>query len=337
MFHGKENFLSKQHRLLILLRHTIERCLMLPRSKFLPLIAGLFLSILPLLLVANEPGKWEITLIDSFPSDAPLDFKFVKATALDVDSEGSIYIIDRGKHQLLKFFPNGKPMRQIGGFGSGTQQFDDPRDVDAHTTLNVFVADYNNDRVMRYDRRLNFIGSLTSQWQEPFDFDRVMSIAVSSQYDLFLLEDGRKRVMKFSRFAEPKESFGGIYETYGQLLEPGRITIEDNKRLFVADPAQEAVIVFDYLGNYVSNLTHPDFKDPYSLYWGEDYQLYVVDRETATIFIFSEKLKFLGALSLSEVVNDIVDVAVKYDKESKKRRLYILEPNRCRIFALQNK
>jgi hypothetical protein len=45
----------------------------------------------------------------------------------------------------------------------------------------------------------------------------------------------------------------------------------------------------------------------------------------------------MGVLSLAGMVNDIVDVAVKYDKESKDRRLYILEPNRCRIFALQNK
>jgi hypothetical protein len=310
---------------------------MLSRSKFLLFITGLFFVIIPLLLAANEPGTWKVTLIDSFPADAPFDFKFNKATALDVDSEGSIYIIDRGKHQLLKFSPNGQPMQQIGGFGSGTEQFDDPRDVDAHTTLSVFVADYNNNRVMRYDRRLNFIGSLTSQWPEPFDFDRVLSIAVSSQYDLFLLEDGSKRVMKFSRFAEPKESFGGIYETYGQLLEPARITIEDNKRLFVADPAQKAVIVFDYLGNYVSNLSHPDFKTPNAIYRGEDRQLYVADRQESVIFIFSEKLKFMGVLSLAGMVNDIVDVAVKYDKESKDRRLYILEPNRCRIFALQNK
>jgi hypothetical protein len=310
---------------------------MLFRLTSLTFLTGFFLSILPFILIANEPVTWEVTLLDSFPTDAPQEFKFFKATALDVDSEGSIYIVDRGKHQLLKFFPDGRPMRQIGGFGSGTQQFDDPRDVDAHTTLNVFVADYNNNRVMRYDRRLNFIASLTSQWEEPFDFDRVLSIAVSSQYDLFLLEDGLKRVMKFSRFAEPKETFGGLYDTYGQLLEPTRITIEDNKQLFVADPVQKAVIVFDYLGNYLTNLTHPEFKVPYSLYWGEDKLLYIADRKASAIFIFSGELKFLGVLSLSEFVDDIVDVAVKYDKESKKRRLYILEPNRCRIFALQNK
>lgn len=180
-------------------------------------------------LLANET-LWQVMLIDSFPSDRQPEVKFIKAAALDLDSEGNIYIIDRGQHQLTKFFPDGRPMRQIGGFGRGTQQFDDPRDVNAHTTLNVFVADYNNNRVVRFDRKLNFIASLTSHWSEPYDFDRVLSIAVSPQYDLFLLEDGSKRIMKFSRFADPKESFGGIYETYGQLLEPTQMTLDDSKR-----------------------------------------------------------------------------------------------------------
>jgi hypothetical protein len=78
------------------------------------------LVIIPLLSAANEPGTWKVTLIDSFPADAPFDFKFNKATALDVDSEGSIYIIDRGKHQLLKFSPTRRgcpyyPERFCGG------------------------------------------------------------------------------------------------------------------------------------------------------------------------------------------------------------------------------
>lgn len=295
--------------------------------SFFILLAGL------ISLSANEVS-WRATLIDSFPSDHPADIQFQKAAALDVDSEGNIYIIDRGQHQLLKFFPDGKPMKQIGGFGRGTEQFDDPRDVNAHTTLNVFVADYNNNRVVRFDRRLNFIGALPSVWEEPYKFERVRSIAVSSQYDLFLLEDGGKRIMKFSRFQEPKESFGGVHETYGQLLEPAQLTLEDNKRLFVSDPAQKAVVVFDYLGNFLSDIFHPDLKHPDGIYWGDDEQLYVADRETSTILIFSKSLKFAGSVFLSTVVKDIVDVAVKYDKESGNRRLYVLEPNRCRIFAL---
>jgi len=308
--------------------------------RILPVIAPFFAGLILLTgtfpLLANET-VWQVTLLDSFPSDRPGDVKFVKAAALDLDSEGNIYIIDRGQHQLTKFSPDGRPIRQIGGFGRGTQQFDDPRDVNAHTTLNVFVADYNNNRVVRFDRRLDFIASLTSQWPEPYDFDRVLSIAVSSQYDLFLLEDGNKRIMKFSRFAEPKESFAGTHETYGQLLEPTQLTLDASQRLFVADPAQKTVAVFDYLGNFITNLYHPDLKQPNGIYWGDDQQLYIADQETSNLLIFSSNLKLVGSVSLKAVAEDIVDVAVRYDKESGSRRLFILEPNRCWVFALKAK
>ncbi|NIS47836.1 MAG: hypothetical protein GWN00_06725, partial [Aliifodinibius sp.] len=158
-------------------------------------------------------------MINSFPAPDSKTEIF-QGVAIDIDFESNLYIVDRGKHQLLKFDRNGRLIKSIGGFGEGEEQFDDPRDVYAQKTVNVYVADYNNNRVVRYDKNLNFINALSSRWPPPFQFDRVLSIAVSSQSDLFLLEDGEKKVIKFNRFSEPAEAFGGIHETYGQLLEP---------------------------------------------------------------------------------------------------------------------
>jgi len=54
------------------------------------------------------------------------------------------------------------------------------------------------------------------------------------------------------------------------------------------------------------------------------------------LLIFSANLKLVGSVSLKAVADDIVDVAVRYDKESGSRRLFILEPNRCWIFSLKS-
>ncbi|MCK6622137.1 MAG: hypothetical protein HUU32_17590 [Calditrichaceae bacterium] len=283
------------------------------------------------------PAGWQALPLHSFPAEiAPPEARFTKASAIDIDPEGRIYIVDRDRHRLLKFAPDGSLLRQIGGFGRGNEQFDDPRDVNARTTLNVFVADYNNNRVVRYDRSLNFLGALNAGWPEPYDFERVRSIAMSSQYDLFLLEDGTKKIVKFTRFAEPVAAFGGIYETYGQLLDPQQITLDDNsKRLFVSDPAQQTVLVFDYLGNFITAISHPALQQPGGLFWGEDRQLYVADLQSGAVLVFSENLKFSGRISLPESAAPLVGVAVKHDRESGTTLLYTLEPALCRVFSLE--
>lgn len=285
-------------------------------------------------LPADGPGV-TIELQERIPREADqAKITIRKAAALDLDFAGNLYIIDRGRHQLLKFSPAGELIDQVGGFGQAAEQFDDPRDVDAHTTLDVFVADYNNNRVVRFDKNLNFLNALNSQWPDPYRFEQVISLAVSSQYDLFLLEESAGRVIKFSRFSEPTAAFGGIYETFGQLLEPVQMCIDGSQRLFVSDPAQGAVIVFDYLGNYVSSLTHPDLAAPAGMCWGEDQQLYVVNRGTADIFVFSKTLAFRGLISLKAYADEIIDVALKQEQNQPSKRLYALTRNHCLVFRV---
>lgn len=285
-------------------------------------------------LLANGPGV-QIELQGRIPREVDQGkITIRKAAALDLDFAGNLYIIDRGRHQLLKFSPAGELIDQVGGFGQSAEQFDDPRDVDAHTTLDVFVADYNNNRVVRFDKNLNFLNALTSQWPDPYNFQQVISLAVSSQYDLFLLEESAKRIIKFSRFSEPTAAFGGIYETFGQLLEPVQMCIDGSQRLFVSDPAQSAVVVFDYLGNFVSNLSHPDLNAPAGMCWGEDQHLYVVNRGTAEIFVFSKTLAFRGLISLKNYVDEIVDVGLQQEQNQPSKRLYALTRNGCLVFRV---
>ena len=292
------------------------------------------LSFLLTMAYGNETG-WQINPLGSFPDASSKQVQIVKASAIDIDGDGNIYIIDRGQHQLLKYTPDGRLIKPIGGFGRASEQFDDPRDINAHATLDIFIADYNNNRVMRFDKNLNFISSLTSQWPEPFDFEQVISIALSSQYDLFLLENSSKKIIKFSRFAEPAESFGGIYETYGQLLEPEQLALDGSRRLFVTDPGQGATIVFDYLGNYITQIEHPDLQQPSGIHWGSGKYLYIVNRDTPDIFIFTRHLKFAGKISLPNDTDLIVDVALRYDKKNNSRTIYILSQNRCMLFDLR--
>ena len=297
----------------------------------LRILAGLALIFLCWLTPAFAQPQSALRLTGRFPTDS-LSIRIDKAVAIDVDFRGNTYIIDRGRHQLLKFDAAGNIVRQIGGFGQGGEQFDDPRDVSARSTLDVYVADYNNNRVVRFDKDLNFLNDLNSRWPEPFNFEQVLSMAVSSQSDLFLLEDGERKIIKFNRNSEPAASFGGVFAAYGQLLEPTQLVIDGSSRLFVCDPGQGLVMVFDYLGNYLVELRHPDLQQPGALFIDRQSTLYVVDLRSGDIFLFKNGTRFHERLSIPAALGRPVDIARRQLKEDRPAQLLVLTRSGCLVF-----
>ncbi|MEL6820521.1 MAG: NHL repeat-containing protein [Calditrichota bacterium] len=284
--------------------------------------------LLILLTPLTAKDRFELIYDHSFETRLASIVKLESSSAIASDIQGLIYIVDRGRHQLLQFHPDSMAIFSVGGFGQSLEEFDDPRDLSV-TTLDVFVADYNNSRISRFDRELNALSELRSIQDPPFDFDRALSVAVSSQLDLFILEDGSKKIIKFDRFSSPTVTFGGIFETYGQLLDPQQIELDGKSRLFVSDPAQGAIVVFDYLGNYVRNLEHPDLTQPKALHWSNDKMLFAADSESANIFLFSESLSFIQSFTINTSGEAIIDITSWRDTSSKKQFLYILLPESC--------
>jgi len=280
---------------------------------------------------ANPSDSTNIQKIRMFDGGESNAGKFIDATAIDLDNAGNIFIVDRAKHRLAKFSPNGYFISEIGGFGDGTEKFDDPRDVSAFATVDVFVADFNNNRVVRFDRNLNFLNSLAIELEPPFLFEQIKSVSVSSQYDLFVLEGVTNRIIKFTRFSNLSEVFGGLDENYGQLLAPHQICLQGSQKLYVSDPGQEAIVVFDYLGNYLTQIKHPEMIKPAGIYWSADNQLYVIDEDSNQLFIFSKSLKFIKKILLDPYLKNAVDVAIAYRIDDKSKHIYILTPESCTI------
>ena len=68
------------------------------------------------------------------------------------------------------------------------------------------------------------------------------------------------------------------------------------------------------------------------LYWGAGERLYVIDRSSDQLFVFSRELRFIGKIKLKNYLKNAVDVAVAYNKTTNNRKIYILTPEKCFIF-----
>lgn len=182
---------------------------------------------------------------------------FVDAISFSSNGAGEIYVVDAGADKLYQWTENDNRLKFIGGKGWGNLEFDRPTDVCASFPLDIYVADYNNRRVQRFDRKLNFIQSFTednlpSSYSGSF-YPR--ACALSSQGELFVVESEGKRILKFSQSQNLQKEFGSYSAGAGTLEEPVDITVSHGDTVFVLDAHR--IVEYDIFGNYVGAVSLP--------------------------------------------------------------------------------
>lgn len=178
---------------------------------------------------------------------------FTSATRVVVSPQGWIYVADTEDHRVHCFVsPTAQP-RSVGGFGWGTTSFDRPTGLTTDG-LNLYVADYNNHRIQRFDRNLNFLSTFTTRDTNiaRVRFGFPMGVALSRQGDLFVLETENPRVLKFTPRLQLERTFGGIESERGKLQQPVKILVSRDDRVYVLEPHR--IVEFDYFGNVVRTI-----------------------------------------------------------------------------------
>ncbi len=177
---------------------------------------------------------------------------FTNAVSLSANAAGELFVLDAGKNELLKFSPKGILVSKIGGRGWGDLSFDSPTDVCASFALDVYVADCNNRRLQRFDRKLNFVQSM--------NIDNIgaafsggftpRASALSSQGELFILETDGRRVVKLNPAGQLEREFGSFDAGAGSLAAPHDIAVTQSGKVVVLD-AHRAV-EFDTYANFLT-------------------------------------------------------------------------------------
>ena len=190
--------------------------------------------------------------------------KLSQPLGLDIDPDGNLYIADTGNNRILKCSPRGELLREAGGFGFDRGQFDRPVDVWAGNGLDVFVVDYNNQRLERYDKDLNYISSYYSDelQEESLQFGYPAAVGFSNNGEIFLADHEFNRVLRIDSFGQPKASFGDFNEGEGRLSRPAKILIGSQREIFVSDSTAEAIVQYDPYGNFVRRFGEGVLRDP---------------------------------------------------------------------------
>jgi hypothetical protein len=207
----------------------------------------IFIILLFISSSAYSQDSLNITYVSSFGS-------FIDASSIAVDPENNIYIIDRGTNKLFKYSPDLKTFTSFGGYGWSEQTFDNPVDICISFGINIYITDYNNHRIQRFDKNLNYISTYSSRNNpdagQNFGFPN--GICISNKGELFFGDLENKRVIKYNAFGEFEKSIGDLNAGLGKLDNPAKMRIDENDHLYVLD--DRVIKIFDRFGNFIKKI-----------------------------------------------------------------------------------
>jgi hypothetical protein len=203
---------------------------------------------------------------------------FHAAKKISIDPLGAMYIIEGGTTQIIKRSLSDTAVHgSIGGYGWTDGAFDQPSDIIAPNGLDIFVADYGNHRIQRFDKNLSFVSTFSGVDEETSErkFGYVRSVALSRQGSLFIVDGENNRVLKITKNSI-ETTLGDIGAGKGRLYKPQLVRVLDNDNVAVLD--SDALVIYDYFGNYLNVLGKGLFHHVRS-FTVEEHAMYVLDEK----------------------------------------------------------
>ncbi|MGB0348056.1 MAG: hypothetical protein ACPGGA_11260, partial [Balneolaceae bacterium] len=153
-----------------------------------------------------------ILVMCSFSANAQDEISEVIYSELDnatsiYATQDHLFVVESGKHRLLKLDHDGNLLETLGGLGSGDYQLDTPMDVDATNGLKIYISDYGNNRIQIFDRRFQFLGSITGETTFQNRRIKPTQLVVNDFGELFVYVEDSRAILKFDENGSYLDSY----------------------------------------------------------------------------------------------------------------------------------
>ncbi len=189
----------------------------------------------------------EVEVVQSWGSEGSGNGEFIEPRAMSFDSQGNLYVVDKGNHRVQKFDAGGSFLTAWGGQGSDPGKFKDPHGIAIGPDDFVYVADTWNHRIQKFDTN----GVFQKEWNaSDQSFWGPRAVAVASDGRVYVSDTGNKRIVYFNSDGVQIDTWGGDGSGPGQLIEPVGIAVTDGGEVVVADTGNRRLQFFDGDGGF---------------------------------------------------------------------------------------
>ncbi len=263
---------------------------------------------------------WPVLFAAGQAQIKPLSMQ-AEGSRLDVDVHGNIMVLDAHHCTLAWYDQTMKRQGMAGGPGWENGRFDQPAGLWAKNGLDVYVADYGNHRIQRFDRTLSFVSALSTRDadDESIRFGYPTDVTLSRLGTLFICDSENNRIVKVDVANRVETTFGGFGGGAGRLQHPVQVEIGPNDWVYVLDPPR--VVVFDSFGNFLTTVGGGILMDPILLA-GDEKGVVVVDG--VELVCFTESHRVLPRIPITGLVGQEVQSVQSLSLAGE--RLYLLSP-----------
>jgi Concanavalin A-like lectin/glucanases superfamily/NHL repeat len=200
----------------------------------------------PSAFIAPTPLS-ELGYASEFGSEGSGDGQFNEPFGVAANSNGEIFVLDRGNDRVEKFSEAGEYLGQFGAEGSGDGQLlrADALAIDAKG--DVWVADTANKRIEEFDGDGEFIRTAGEElvgYPEGIAVDRTGHVWVS--------DSSEGHLVVFSEEGEHLKDVGSYGSEPGQFNEPAGLAVDTAGHVWVVDHTNERVQELNEAGEYLS-------------------------------------------------------------------------------------
>ncbi len=166
--------------------------------------------------------------------------RFIKPINISIDTDGTKYITDTGRHKVLVYDKDDNYIRSFGN--KSTMR---PSDV-LIMNERLYVSDLKNHKIHVLDKRtggLYFVIGKTGSAENHFFYPTNMTSTLDGL--IYVSDTGNFSVKKYTRSGSFIEQVGAIGSGLGHFARPKGVAVDRKSRLYVVDAAFENVQLFD--------------------------------------------------------------------------------------------
>jgi DNA-binding beta-propeller fold protein YncE len=245
--------------------------------------------------------NYKFELVENW-AKLPSGWRFIDVCGVSIDSDDTIYVLNRSEHPVMVFDIEGNLLKTW-----GENYFKRPHEAAFGSDGSVWCADDGGHVVTKFNREGKIL-QILGKMGEPSDtgyvkeqglssikrggppFNRPTGVAISSKGEIFISDGyGNARVHKFSPEGKLLLSWGepGIGE--GQFRLVHNVWVDTHDRVWICDRENNRIQIFDTDGKFLEQWT--DLLRPTDIFMDKDNAVYVSElTQRISIFTYDGKL-----------------------------------------------
>lgn len=257
------------------------------------------------------------------------------ATAIEVDVEGNILLLDSDKGSIYRLSKESayQDVISLSGNGLRSQNLMHPQSVRIPNRQSIYVLDDALGHILLYNTDLRLIDKVDffdlngqQDWLNDGLSLTPISFDLGPGGDLFVLNQEDNKIYKINRYQELERAFGGRDFGVGSLFDPVELRVDRNNNIWVSDTSTQELYCFGGQGEFLfkrkiqTKFSWKHFKIH------EDYLCVFGRQQVHFEGISTGKLQ----LFFTKSPKDIVDIAIS------SQEIYLLMENEIHLCRINN-